>query len=73
MTMKETIKYGALTVLGVCLFKMASEYALRERGYFAVGGEIFLLLLPVFYYLLSEMADSIRDDLGDVWKELKKR
>lgn len=74
MTMRKNIvKYGALTVLGICLYGISAEFAIRERGYFAVGGEFFLLLLPVFYYLFAEMANDIRSDVRDARKELRKR
>lgn len=43
-------KYALLTVAGVLLYKLGAVYALRERGYFAVGGEALALLLPVLYY-----------------------
>ena len=48
-------KYLLLSVVSVSLYITAAKYALAERGYFAVGGEAFLLLLPVFYYLISTM------------------
>lgn len=43
-------KYAALTVAGVLLFRAGAAYALTERGYKAIGGEVFALFLPVFYY-----------------------
>ena len=47
--------YAFLTVAGV----------LRERGYYAVGGEALALLLPVFYYCA---ATTVRDIIKD-WRE----
>lgn len=38
-------------------------WTLQARGYFAVGGEAFLLFLPVFYYIISE---SIKDFIREV-------
>lgn len=35
----------------------------RYRGYFAVGGEVFALFLPVFYYCLSR---TVRDLITDI-------
>ena len=52
--------YAFLTVAGVLLYKLGAAYALRERGYYAVGGEALALLLPVFYYCA---AATIRDIL----------
>ncbi len=55
--------YVFLTAAGVLLYKLGAAYALRERGYFAVGGEAFFLLLPVLYYIVSV---AIRDIIRDV-------
>lgn len=71
--MKTIVKYGALTALGILLYAAAAEFVLRERCYFAVGGEFFLLLLPVFYYIFSEIVNDIRNDVRNVRKELRKR
>jgi len=46
---RAVVWYGFLTVAGVLLYKAGAAYALRERGYYAVGGEAFALLLPVLY------------------------
>ena len=57
--------YAFLTVAGVLLYKLGAAYALRERGYYAVGGEALALLLPVFYYCA---AVTVRDIIKD-WRE----
>ena len=57
--------YAFLTVAGVLLYKLGAAYALRERGYFAVGGEALALLLPALYYCA---AATIRDIIKD-WRE----
>lgn len=49
------VKYAALTVAGVILFRAGAAYALAERGYKAIGGEVFALLLPLLYYVISEI------------------
>lgn len=46
------VKYAALTIAGIMLFREGAARALAYRGYFAVGGEVFALFLPVFYYHL---------------------
>lgn len=54
--------YALLTVAGVHLCKAGAPYALRERGYYAVGGEALALLLHVLYYAASvTIRDIIRD------------
>lgn len=55
--------YVFLAVAGVLMYKLGAAYALRERGYYAVGGEGLALLLPVFYYCA---AATIRDIVRDV-------
>ena len=57
--------YVFLTVAGVLLYKLGAAYAMRERGYYAVGGEALFLLLPVIYYCA---AATIRDIIED-WRE----
>lgn len=55
--------YGFLTVAGVVLYKVGAAYALKERGYYAVGGEALALLLPVLWYAVGT---TIRDFMRDV-------
>ena len=55
------VKYAALTLVGVLLFRAGQAHALAERGYEALGGEVFALFLPVFYWMMSRI---IRDILG---------
>lgn len=56
-------KYAILTVCGILLYLYVAKYALAQRGYFAVGGEGFLLLLPVFYYIVAAMIHDISYDI----------
>lgn len=56
-------KYAALTVAGVLLFRAGAAYALTERGYKAIGGEVFALFLPVFYYTISA---TVRDYIKEI-------
>lgn len=54
--------YALLTVAGILLYKAGADYAMRERGYFAIGGKAVALLLPVLYYLLTKtVRDFVRD------------
>ena len=57
--------YAFLMAAGVLLYKLGAAYALRERGYYAVGGEALALLLAVFYYCA---AVTVRDIIKD-WRE----
>lgn len=62
-------KYILLTLLGFALFVALNMVAYLERGYFAVGGEMFALLLPVFYWFISRSARDAADD----WREKHER
>lgn len=55
-------KYAALTLAGIILFRAGAAYGLKERGYSAVGGEAFALLLPVFWYAAEK---TLRDFITD--------
>ena len=57
--------YAFLTVAGVLLYKAGAVYAMRERGYFAVGGEALALLLPVLYYCAAAIIRDIVRDMKD--------
>lgn len=59
-------KYAALTLAGIILFRAGQARALTERGYAAVGGEGFTLLLPAVYYLISR---AVRDIIEDTQNE----
>ena len=57
--------YAFLTLAGVLLHKLGAAYALRERGYYAVGGEALAVLLPVLYYVAAVMVRDIIKDGGE--------
>lgn len=63
-------KYAALTAAGFLLFRAGQAWAFAERGYKALGGEVFALFLPGFYWMVSR---TVRDILSirkekDVWR-----
>ena len=55
------VKYIVLAIAGFLLFRAGQACALAERGYEALGGEVFTLLLPGLYWMVSRI---IRDTLG---------
>lgn len=57
------MKYTVLSLLGLLLYSYAAEYVSHWRGYFAVGGEFFILFLPLFYHIISK---SVRDTIEEV-------
>ena len=56
------VKYLALTIAGILLFRAGQAIALIERGYAALGGEGFALFLPVFSFLISRTVQDIIKD-----------
>lgn len=67
-TWRDTLRtYILLTIAGIILFRIGSEVAYAERGYKAIGGEGFALLLPLYYLVISRtVQDFVRD-----FRELK--
>lgn len=61
LTARTAARYVILTVAGVLLYKAGAACALRERGYFAVGGEAVFLLLPVLYCLAAAVVRDMKD------------
>ena len=58
-------RYALLTVAGILLYKAGAAYALQERGYYAVGGEVLALLLPVLYCVAAAIIrDIVREPEG---------
>jgi hypothetical protein len=47
--------YIFLSVIGAALFALARALATAERGYPAIGGELFFLFLPLCGYLDRRM------------------
>ena len=65
-------KYTGLTLAGITLFRAGAAYALTERGYSAVGGEVVALLLPVLYPLISAaFRDFTTDTKNDYLPDYK--
>lgn len=57
-------KYAALTLVGFLLFRAGQARALAERDYEALGGEVFALLLPGFYWMVARVGRDILDMRG---------
>ena len=61
--MKKTIiKYAILTACGVALFIVLNHYATASRGYRAIGGEGFLVLLPVLWWIAEALIRDTRNE-----------
>lgn len=50
-----------LIILGILLVLLARPIAMAERGYFAIGGEYFLIVAP---WLVDELITSVKGILG---------
>ena len=46
-------KWAAITACGILFFDRGHAAAYAQRGYEAIGGEIFLLFLPLFWLLIE--------------------
>ncbi|MCI8844531.1 MAG: hypothetical protein HFF08_10560 [Oscillospiraceae bacterium] len=57
--------YGFLILAGVLLYKAGAVYALRWRGYYAVGGEVLIPLVLVLCYGVAVMFREIVRDWHD--------
>lgn len=68
-TVKTIVKYVVLFVCGIVLFHVGSVLGYADRGYKALGGEIFFLFLPLFYYSLSAMYRDVKKIIEDIKEE----
>ena len=60
------LKYAWLTIAGVILFGIGAAAAYAQRGYKTIGGEGFVLFLPFFYWIISDMVNDMLDTfIGD--------
>jgi len=57
------LKWTGITISGILLFMAGSRQAFRYRGYDAIGGEVFLLLLPVIYYVIEQTALELVEEI----------
>ena len=62
--MAAVAKYAALTLVGFLLFRAGQAHALAERGYEALGGEVFALFLPVLYWMVTRVVRDALDARG---------
>lgn len=59
---KVSVKWIALSVLGVALFLLAHKLATVERSYDAIGGEMFMLLIPLFVWVVQDFKKFFKED-----------
>lgn len=63
------VLYAMLTVAGILLFRAGAAYAYAERGYRAVGGEVFALFLPALFYFISQAISTFATDMKKIKEE----
>lgn len=56
------LKWTILVLLGIVLYIAGSRQAFHQRGYEAIGGEIFLLVLPAAFLAIEQMLKEIIED-----------
>lgn len=57
------LKWTTLTIIGLMLFMGGSRAAFHHRGYDAVGGEIFLLFIPLIYKAVEDMVNDLKEEI----------
>jgi hypothetical protein len=60
-TVKKFIKWFLVFILSAIIFFIIHELATLERGYKAMGGELFMLMIPFFVWLSPEIKKSIKE------------
>lgn len=54
--------YRVLSLVGIALFVAANVWATTQRGYWAVGGEAFLLALPAYVWMVRSAIETEREE-----------
>ena len=60
---QKALKYVVITVLGIVLYVHTAEAAEIERGYKAYGGEVILLMLPLWWLLIEGTIKDAKAEL----------
>lgn len=58
---KVILKWFFVFVLSAVAFIVLHKLATVERGYNAIGGEIFMFLIPFFVWIAPEIKKSIKE------------
>lgn len=58
---KKISKYITLFIIGILLYSISADVAYIQRGYKSIGGEVLILLLPLWWYLAeTTIKDTIK-------------
>ena len=63
---KWILKWFFVIVLSVVAFLGLHKLATVERGYNAIGGEMFMFLIPFFVWIAPEIKKSIKEIKDDL-------
>lgn len=69
--MKAILKYITLAILGVVMFVWVNRAALPERPGGGIGGEVVLLGLPLFWWLIERTAKDLLGEFKRMWNEIR--
>ena len=58
---KVILKWFFVFILSVVAFAGLHKLATAERGYNAIGGEMFMFLMPFFVWIAHEIKKSIKE------------
>ena len=58
---KFIIKWSVVLLASVMFYKVCHYIATLDRGYEAIGGEIFMFLIPFFVWVAPEIKKSIKE------------
>lgn len=63
------LELAVVLLVTALAFAWGNQATLAERGYAAIGGEDFLLLLPAMYYTGKRTVQDWIADIRRLWKE----
>lgn len=70
---KVPVKWIVLSVLGIVLFMLAHKLATVERSCNAMGGEMFMLLIPFFVWVAQDFKKFFKGDENGKAQNRKQR
>lgn len=57
------LKWGTSSICGILLFKWGQAIAYTNCGYRAIGGEVFLLFIPIYLKLIEVCTRDLLEDM----------
>lgn len=67
---KGLLKWFILIIGTLLLFMAGSRQAFHQRGYEAIGGEVFILLIPAVYQIVSQMVKDLKEEIINDFKRI---